>query len=117
MSLVSRKLVSIVIPVYCNEQSLEILMSRLQIEQEKNPIYNFEYIFVDDGSKDNSLKTLLKLKEEFKQKIVIVQLSKNFGQLAAMKAGYSLSSGDLLVSISADLQDPTTLVSEMLDLN
>ena len=109
--------VSIVIPVFNNEESLEILVKELNIERAKWKTYKFEYIFIEDGSSDNSLKCLLNLKEEFPRLIKVVAFSRNFGQLAAMRAGYAQASGDLLISISADLQDPTTLVSEMLDLN
>jgi dolichol-phosphate mannosyltransferase len=114
MSIAQLKSVSIVVPVYCNEESLEILFNELQDEQNKNFNYVFEYIFVDDGSHDASLEKLLNIKNQLGNCLMVVQLSRNFGQLAAMKAGYSISSGDLVISISADLQDPTDLISLML---
>ena len=110
-----RKKVNVVIPIYCNEESLEVLFRELEIEQNKNSNCEFEFICVDDGSQDGSLHKLLEIKAKFHGTVTIVQLSRNFGQLAAMHAGYSVSTGDVIISISADLQDPTHLVSLMLE--
>lgn len=106
---------SIVIPVYCNERSLRSTLTRIQVEVvSQNPQYRFEVVFVDDGSPDGSLKELLRLNDEFPKMVRIVQLSRNFGQVKALLAGYAVAEGECTISISADEQDPVFLMNEML---
>jgi glycosyltransferase involved in cell wall biosynthesis len=111
----SVKKISIVIPVYSNNDSLMELVDNLELERVKNEGYEFEYIFVDDGSSDGSLALLKEIKNDQGSRMKIIQLSRNFGQVAALKAGYSFSTGDLIITISADLQDPTDLISKMIE--
>ena len=70
---------------------------------------------VDDGSSDNSWEVISNLASFAGNKVTGIKLTKNFGQLSAMKAGYSLANADAVVSISADLQDPSDLVRQMID--
>lgn len=108
---------SIIIPVYCNAGSLEKTYSKLVNEVfSKNHDKNFETIFIDDGSQDNSLNVLLKLKEKYNTyNITIIKFSRNFGQQSAIFAGIKQSNSRSIVTISADLQDPPELINKMLD--
>lgn len=107
---------SIIIPCYYNEQNIPIT-SRELIENEKNfpADVTFEYIMVDDGSKDNTLSELRKFKEQYPQKVKIVKLSGNFGSYNAILAGMEHATGDCTVMIAADLQDPPELMATMYD--
>ena len=106
-------LVSIVVPVYHNAPSLPDLLNRFQILATQNIEDQFEFVFVDDGSRDNSFDVLqnLALKEP---RIVIVKLSRNFGSNPAIIAGMAHTKGDVVAAISADLQDPPELIHDML---
>ena len=77
--------------------------------------YDFEFIFVNDGSIDNSLSVLKKLSAKDKQ-VKYIHFSRNFGKEAAMYAGLSNSKGDYVTIMDADLQDPPSLLPEMLRL-
>lgn len=109
------KLVSLVIPVYNNDKTLETLVDLIESDLiSKKPNYKFEIIFVNDGSKDNSLDVLKQLASKNK-KIVIVNLSRNFGQIYAILAGWRTAKGDVSIDFSADLQDPPAQCVNMLD--
>ena len=82
---------------------------------EQIPEREFEIIFIDDGSRDNSLNELHEIKKQYKN-IKIIQFTRNFGQVSAMMAGYKYSDGDIIINISADLQDPPELMIRMIDL-
>lgn len=107
---------SIIIPVYCNEGSLKSLYDALQVEvvQPSRP-KRHELIFIDDGSYDRSFDVLMELKKTDPAHVKIIKFTRNFGQVAAMLAGYQYASGKCIVNISADLQDPPRLIREMLD--
>jgi glycosyltransferase involved in cell wall biosynthesis len=107
--------VSIVIPVYCNETLLQKLFSEIQrTVVEKNADKVFEFIFVDDGSYDNSLQELIQIRKAYQGNMKIVRFTRNFGQVNAIMAGYRYAKGRCIVNISADLQDPPDLINEML---
>jgi len=108
------KKISIVIPVFNNESNLSSLVSRLLDLKRKIPENKFEFIFVDDGSKDKSFESLLKFREEFPKDINVVKLTRNFGSMAARQAGLKVSTGDCVGVISADLQDPPELFEDMI---
>ncbi|HHX60636.1 MAG TPA: glycosyltransferase family 2 protein [Epulopiscium sp.] len=105
--------ISIIIPVYYNELNLPTLYEKLQEEILNNPKLEVELVFVDDGSGDNSYAELLKLNKKDKR-IKVVKLSKNFGSHTAILAGLSYCTGDCATIISADLQDPPSIIVEML---
>ncbi|MEP7146329.1 MAG: glycosyltransferase family 2 protein, partial [bacterium] len=111
-----KKIVSIVVPVYFNEGSLPILINKFEEIAAGNSEYEFEFIFVDDYSKDNSYKVLLKYFYESKFKVKLIQLSKNHGSFTACVAGLSKAAGDCAIIIAADLQDPPELITEMLPI-
>lgn len=110
-----KKLISIIVPVYFNEGSLKLLFKEFKKVSEKNPEYDFEYIFVDDYSEDNSFPVLLQIYNENPDKIKVIRLSKNYGSNIALLAGLKKSKGDCAVFISADLQDPPELINEMIE--
>jgi glycosyltransferase involved in cell wall biosynthesis len=105
--------VSIVIPVYHNELNLPHLFPRLLGLADANPQYDFEYVFVDDGSGDNSFEILTDLAKR-DPRVRVVKLSRNFGASAAIMAGLHYVSGDCVAIIAADLQDPPELITTML---
>lgn len=109
------KKVSIVIPVYNEEEVLPKLIQRLANLINTAKDYEFEMIFVNDGSKDNTLKILEKLTQEEKS-LKVISFSRNFGHQAAVTAGIKYVTGDAVVIIDADLQDPPELIPEMLKL-
>ena len=106
---------SIVVPVYYNELNLPDTVPQLLALGEKLPQWDLELVFVDDGSGDQSLRILLDFHKQFPQQIKVVKLSRNFGSMAAIQAGYSVASGDCVGMIAADLQDPPELFLDMID--
>ena len=109
-----KKLISIVIPMYNEESTLEILYEELNKVVWSMPEYSFEYVFVNDGSKD---KTLIILKElaEKDTTVKYLSFSRNFGKEAALLAGLQAAKGDMVVTMDADMQDPPALLPEMID--
>jgi glycosyltransferase involved in cell wall biosynthesis len=110
------KKLSIVVPVYYNEQSLPHLFVHLQkLEQSLiNKDIATELIFVDDGSGDDSFAELLNIKHA-RPETKIIKLTRNFGNVRAEKAGYPYVTGDCFCCLAADLQDPPELIDEMAD--
>lgn len=106
--------ISIVVPVYNNALSLSDLMQRFQQLAAQNENDLFEFIFVDDGSSDNSFSVLYSILQS-EPRTRIVKLSRNFGSNAALLAGISQAHGNVLAAIAADLQDPPELIHIMLD--
>ena len=105
---------SIIIPVYYNEFNIEPTFNTLQKEVlQKNKDIRYEIIFIDDGSGDNSISKLLEMRDKDPDLIKIIKLTKNFGQLAAMIAGYKYCYGKCAIVIDADLQDPPELINQM----
>jgi len=104
---------SIVVPVYYNELNIPHTIPRLQNLHNILPNCELEFIFVDDGSKDNSLRLLLEAREK-DSRIKVVKLSRNFGSMAAIQAGLRYVTGDCVGIISADLQDPPELYEDMI---
>lgn len=105
--------ISFVIAVYHNEGSLNQTFEKIQsVFSSEIPRHEYEIVFVDDGSRDGSLKELLKLREN-NARIKVVTFTRNFGQMAAMLAGFKEATGDAVINLSADLQDPVELISQM----
>ena len=102
---------SIIIPVYFNEMNLEDLYQDL-FEKVLSKINFYEIVFVDDGSEDDSVDKIRKLKRKDKN-ITLVRLSRNFGSHAAILAGLSVCTGDCAMMKAADLQEPSELILEM----
>ncbi|MBT8328081.1 MAG: glycosyltransferase family 2 protein [Desulfofustis sp.] len=102
--------ISVVIPIFNEEENLTLLYEELtQVMTSLDRPY--EILFVDDGSKDSSLAILQSLQED-DSKVVVVQFRRNFGQTAAMSAGFDYSSGDVIITMDGDLQnDPGDIPS------
>ncbi|MBR4639185.1 MAG: glycosyltransferase [Butyrivibrio sp.] len=102
---------SIVIPVYYNSDTLELLYDDLK-EKVLDKLEEYEIVFVDDGSGDNSWEIINKIAAMDKN-VVATKLSRNFGEHAALLAGLSVCTGDCAVTKQADLQEDSTLILEM----
>ena len=107
--------ISIIIPCYFNEENIPVTSLEL-ISNEKNFPENteFEYILVDDGSKDNTLQELIKFKNQYPDKVKILKLAGNVGSYNAVVAGMEYATGDCTVIIAADMQDPIELMPAMM---
>lgn len=105
---------SLIVPVYNEENMLEqFLLSVNNVFTQREEI-SLEILFINDGSTDRTLDTLLRL-QGADPRIIIIDLSRNFGKEAALTAGLDAASGDILVPIDADLQDPPELIPEMIN--
>jgi polyisoprenyl-phosphate glycosyltransferase len=102
---------SLIIPVYNEEKLLDELIRRT-VKSIEEFTAEYEILFVDDGSSDSSLETLLGSRRENKR-IKVISLSKNFGHQAAYTAGLEYASGDIVAMMDGDLQDPPELLHEM----
>lgn len=109
----SKGKVSIVVPMYNEQESLGILYQELNRVTDTIKDYEFEYLFVNDGSKDNTLQEIQKLAAA-DERVHYVSFSRNFGKEAALYAGLSNADGDYIVTMDADLQDPPSLLPQML---
>ena len=109
-----KKKVSIIVPSYNEEESIPLFYKEID-KVSKNLDVNFEFIFVNDGSKDKTLEVVKKLSKEDKR-VKYIHFSRNFGKEAAMLAGLELSSVDYVAIMDADLQDPPALLPEMIRL-
>lgn len=105
------KLLSIIIPIYNEEQIIPELYKRLS-ESAQKITSDYELIFINDGSKDLSLLELIKISDQDK-KVFFINFSKNFGHQIAVTAGIDHCNGDAVVIIDGDLQDPPELIPEM----
>ncbi len=105
------KKISIIVPCYNEEESLPLFYEEIT-KVMKEMDYSFELIFVDDGSKDKTLEVIKKLREKDEQ-VRYVSFSRNFGKESAMLAGLQYSKGDYVTLMDADLQDPPSMLPEM----
>lgn len=105
--------VSIVVPVYYNEDNLVPLYEDLKKKVLTKLKYNYELVFVDDGSKDNSYKVMCDL-AKIDSNIKLIKLSRNFGEHAAILAGLSNCTGDCAIRKAADLQEPSEMILDMI---
>lgn len=103
--------ISIVIPVYWNEDTLILLYNDLK-DKILDRLGDYELVFVDDGSGDNSWKIMNQLREQ-DDNIQCVKLSRNFGEHSAILAGLSVCTGDCAVTKQADLQEDSEIILEM----
>jgi dolichol-phosphate mannosyltransferase len=106
-----KPVISIVVPVYNEEKSIRLMYDRLLASISKISS-NFEIIYVNDGSRDNSFLELVKLSKE-DSRVKYINFSRNFGHQIAVTAGLDKSKGDAVVIIDGDLQDPPEVIPEM----
>ena len=107
------KIVTILIPAYNEEEVLSSLFDRLDGLATSIKNYNLEFLFVNDGSRDNTLE-IIKSQAKKDSRVSYINLSRNFGKEIAMIAGIDHVRGDAMVIIDADLQDPPELIPEMI---
>lgn len=107
------KKISVLIPCHNEEKSLPLLYPELVKLMDSISNYEWELMFVNDGSTDGTLELLRQLRQQ-DQRVNFVDLSRNFGKEAAMLAGFDYVTGDCMVIIDADLQDPPELIPEMI---
>ena len=105
--------ISILIPAYNEEESLPCLCGELDKVMGDLPEYDWEVLFVNDGSSDNTLR-LIKEYRKRDSRFCYVDLSRNFGKESAMLAGLDYVTGDCVIIMDADLQDPPSLLSQMI---
>ena len=110
-----KKLVTIMIPAYNEEKALPKLFERLNLLANNVTKYDFEFLFINDGSKDRTME-IIHDQSEKDSRISYINLSRNFGKENAMLAGFDYAKGDALVIIDADLQDPPELIPAMINL-
>ena len=109
---IKMKKITIIIPAYNEEESLPHLYERLEKLMTSMEHYEFEILFVNDGSKDNTID-LIKEYREKDNRICYVDFSRNFGKEIAMIAGLDYATGDCVIFMDADLQDPPELIPEL----
>lgn len=108
-----QRTISILIPAYNEQEVLRHLYERLVKLAGETAGYNFEFLFVNDGSRDRTLE-IIKGYAEKDKRVAYVNLSRNFGKEIAMIAGLDHATGDATVIIDADLQDPPELIPKMI---
>ena len=108
------KKISIIVPCYNEEQALPYFYKEIN-NISKEIKKNFEFIFINDGSKDKTIEIIKKYSQKDKR-VKYINFSRNFGKEAAMYAGLKLSTGDYVAIMDADLQDPPSLLPRMLEI-
>ncbi|SNC67763.1 dolichol-phosphate mannosyltransferase [Hymenobacter gelipurpurascens] len=105
---------SIIIPCYYNEVNIPVTGAELIANEALFPSeVSFEYVFVDDGSGDNTVKALYALRQQYPNRVCVIELASNVGAYNAVVAGIEYATGDCLAVLTADLQDPPALLAEM----
>lgn len=110
-----KKKVTLVIPMYYEEKVADECYKRVKENLIKLNNYEYEIIFVNDGSTDKTLEILEKIAEK-DENVKVISFSRNFGHQAAVTAGLQYVTGDAIVIMDADLQDPPELIQDMLKL-
>ncbi|AOA02764.1 MULTISPECIES: glycosyltransferase family 2 protein [Carnobacterium] len=110
------ELISIVVPCFNEEESIPLFYAALEKERESLINADIEYIFVNDGSKDNTLNVLRSLAKEDKERVKFISFSRNFGKESGLYAGLQQATGDYVAVMDVDLQDPPEMLPEMLQI-
>ena len=110
------ELISIVVPCFNEEESIPLFYAALEKEREFLVNADIEYIFVNDGSNDNTLNVLRSLAKEDKERVKFISFSRNFGKEAGLYAGLQQATGDYVAVMDVDLQDPPEMLPEMLQI-
>ena len=109
------KKIAVVIPMYCEEKMVQTCYARLKNVLEKIETYDYEILFINDGSTDHTLALLKEIAME-NEKVKVISFSRNFGHQAAVTAGLQEVTADAIVIMDCDLQDPPEVIPEMLEL-
>ena len=107
------KKITIIIPAYNEETSFILIHERMSQVLEQNASYDWEFLFVNDGSTDNTLQQMIKLHQE-DQHYNYIDLSRNYGKEIAMMAGFDYATGDAVIVMDADMQHPINVIPEMI---
>lgn len=107
-----KKLISVIVPCYNEQDVLHLFYDEISFVAGKMSAYDFEFIFVNDGSRDNTLKICKELAAK-DERVKYISFSRNFGKEAGIYAGFEKAKGDLVCMMDADLQDPPALLPEM----
>lgn len=110
-----RKLISLIIPCYNEEAGLGILYKALTEVSAKMSEYDFEYLFINDGSKDSTLDLITEFADG-DSRVKYISFSRNFGKEAAMYAGFCNAKGDYVTVMDSDMQDPPSLLPQMAEI-
>jgi len=111
--MMTMKKISIVVPMYNEEKVIPLFFAEINKVLATLPQYQFELVVVNDGSKDQTL-SLLKAQQKNQSNLMIVNLSRNFGHEPAVAAGIKTATGDAIIPMDADLQDPPSLIGSLL---
>lgn len=109
-----KKLVSYIFPIYNEEGNIDLLFKTMQeVIKKKTNNYNFEFIFINDGSRDNSLALLKNIQKKFPN-VKVINFSRNFGHQLAVTAGLDYAKGDAVIIMDSDMQDPPKVSLELI---
>jgi glycosyltransferase involved in cell wall biosynthesis len=108
----AKKIISYIFPIYNESGNISLLYKTVSRLLEKNKKYNYEIIFINDGSKDNSLELLIDIQKN-DSRVHIINFSRNFGHQLAVTAGLDYAKGDAVIIMDSDLQDPPRVSLEL----
>lgn len=109
----NKKLVSYIFPIYNEEANIDILYKTISSLMRTNKKYDFELIFINDGSKDSSVKKLVSLQKK-DSRVCVIDFSRNFGHQIAVTAGLDYAKGDAVIIMDSDMQDPPAVSFELI---
>lgn len=109
-----KKIISVIIPSYNESENITLILDRLNKVSQKEPNYRFEFMFINDGSTDNTLDVLRELAKK-DSRVSYINLSRNFGKEIAVAAGIDNIQGEAVVIIDADGQEPPEIIPQMID--
>lgn len=107
------KKITILLPAYNEESSFSLITQCMNQVRKDNPAYEWEFLFVNDGSTDNTLQQIIRLHESDPH-YSYVDLSRNYGKEIAMMAGFDYATGDAVIIMDADMQHPVDVIPEMI---
>lgn len=113
MKATTKKLVSFIFPIYNEEGNIELLYKTISELLKKNPAYEYELIFVNDGSRDKSIELLKDLHKK-DTRVKVLDFSRNFGHQIAVTAGIDYAKGDAVIIMDSDMQDPPSVSFELI---
>lgn len=109
-----KKIISVIIPSYNESENITLILDRLNKVSQKEPNYRFEFMFINDGSTDNTLDILRELAKK-DSRVSYINLSRNFGKEIAVAAGIDNIQGEAVIIIDADGQEPPEIIPQMID--
>lgn len=109
------KKVSILLPTYNEESSFPLIEQCMEVVTKENSDYEWDFLFVNDGSTDNSLQQMIKLRKK-DSRYNYIDLSRNYGKEIAMMAGFDYVTGDAVIIMDSDMQHPISVIPKMLSL-